>query len=476
MAELRTDRTDGAAAATGVARTTARENIARPFAGRPLVVVMGMHRSGASVLAKMLQLLGVDMTDAGADRHGPDAAPWERPEIVAFNTRLLEIVGRPLGHPAHALPFPPGWWGAPAVQAVKRDAQAYLRRTLEDRYGLWGFKDLRVTRLLPFWQQVFDELGLRPVWLWAVRDPAASAASVVRARLAATPEIAEAMWFIYNAEAQKFVGEEAAAIIDYVRWADAPAAVVEELLDRLPLTWRGSSAELLECVRAMAPPSARDAGPPPTLQSPLVQNFFQAVRDPDGSDKSRRVRGSVTQAVDILRTLVSPYAALVEPSASVAVPALPPAADPAPALLLAQQRATEAEGALAETEELLSREIEARGSENAWLKQQYLDGKRLLAEKDEQLRGGLSGGAGENARLRLELDEEALRRTEAERRLAEVAGTADRQRVQLKEELDQVRRELALQRAANEKYLSRIYELRASLKTGEGAPAAGSRG
>jgi len=456
MGQLATDRTGGAASGTVIA--TSPSPSAAPLAGRPLVVVMGMHRSGASVLARMLQLLGVDMAEA-ADATGADTGAWERPEVVAFNTRLLELVGRPLDHPAHALPFPPGWWAAPAVQAVKREAQAYLRATLADHYGLWGFKDLRVTRLLPFWQQLFDELGLRPVWLWSVRDPAQSAASAVRSRLAATPEIAEAMWFVYNAEAQKFVGEEAAAIIDYVRWAEAPGGVVEELLERLPLTWRGSAGELLECVRRVAPPPVAHAPVPSAIRSPLVQSFFEAVRDPERSDTSRRVRGSVTQAVDILRTLVSPYAALVGPEAA--------SSDPAPAFLHAEQRAAEAESTLAETEELLSREIEARSSENAWLRQQHLDGKRLLAAKDEQLRDGLADKAAENARLRLELDAQAVRQAEIERRLAELTGTADRQRAQLKEELDGVRRELALQRAANEKYLSRIYELRASARTGK---------
>lgn len=460
MGQLRTDGT-----APGTAITTPGASPAPPLAGRPVVVVMGMHRSGASVLARMLQLLGVDMADAddgAADK--AEGGAWERPEIVAFNTRLLALVGRPLGHPAHALPFPPGWWAAPEVQAVKREAQAFLRQTLADRYGLWGFKDLRVTRLLPFWQQLFDELGLRPVWLWSVRDPAQSAASAVRARLAATAEIAEAMWFIYNAEAQKFVGEDAAAIIDYVRWAEAPGGVVEELLERLPLTWRGSAGELLECVRRVAPPPVAQAPVPSAIRSPLVHSFFEAVRDPERSDTSRRLRGSVTQAVDILRTLVSPYAALIDPDAR-------PAADAAPALASAEQRATEAESALAETEDLLSREIEARSSENAWLQQQYLEGKRQLAAKDEQLRDGLTDRAAENARLRLELDAQAVRQGEVERRLAELTGTADQQRALLKEELDGVRRELTLQRAANEKYLSRIYELRASAKTADAPPA-----
>ena len=450
----------------------ASQDLQLPFAERPIFIIVGMHRSGASILAKMLQILGVDMAETGADGEGPG---WERPEIVAFNDRLLEIIGRPLASPVHSLPFPAGWWGNPRVLALKRDVQAYLREALDGRYGMWGFKDLRVTRLLPFWQQIFDEMGLRPNYLWAVRDPADCAGSAVASGLAVNPEIAEAMWFIYNADIHKFVGEDAVAVVDYADWSDEPTEVVEMLLDRLPLTWRGSHGELLECVREMT--ARRRGSPASSIQSPLVRTFYDAIRDPDRSDKSLRYRSSVAQAVDILRQLVAPYAALVNGHAA-SLPAPPPRpALPAAngALGDALARAEQAEAEARETEAVLTRELEARVSENSWLQQQFLDGKRALTEREEEHRRAQSQAEAESQRIRLELEASAVEARATQRKMDDLHAAAERQRRQAKEELEQLRKELALQKTANEKYLSRIYELKAMRRTdgaGDAAPSA----
>ena len=86
-------------------------DIVRPFKSRPVFLILGMYGSGASLVAQMLQLLGVDMVEGepANDDRAP-AGAWERPEIVNFNDRLLEALGRPLNSNVHALPFAAGWW------------------------------------------------------------------------------------------------------------------------------------------------------------------------------------------------------------------------------------------------------------------------------------------------------------------------------------------------------------------------------
>jgi len=431
----------------------ARE-LARPT-GRPVFVVLGMHGSGGTTLARVLQLLGVDIAPADA------ADNWERPEISGINDRLLALLGRPLSGPAHALPFPAGWWSDPRIQAVKRDAQAVLRAALADRYGAWGFKDARVSRLLPFWDQVFDEMELAPAYLWAVRDPAGCAAAAVARGLAADAGVAQAMWFVYNADIHKGLGDGAALVVDHQAWADRPEAVVAAILDRLPLAWRGTPAELTECVRAIA--VDRPTSPPASpVHSPVVQSFFDALRDVEGSEASRRYRVQVTQAVEVLRTLVTPFAALVAGApASLPAPLPPPPAPTSDGALLA--RAEQAEAALRETEEVLTREIEARVSENAWLGRQFADAKRRLAEA--------ANPSAEAAPARAELDAALDLARTTQRKLDDLYAAGERQRREAKEELERVQRDLQVQKAANEKYLSRIYELKAQRKTDAAAAA-----
>lgn len=486
-----------------------------PFGGRPLIVLVGMHRSGASVIAKMLQLLGVDMADASGD--------WERPEIAVFNDRLLAAIGRPLHGPVHALPFPPGWWGEPRVQAIKREAQAYLRDTLRDLYGLWGFKDLRVTRLLPFWQQIFDEMGLKPIYLWAVRDPAECAASAVASGLVQDPRIAEAMWFIYNADAHKYVGDDAVAIVDYAAWGEDPQRVVDMLLGSLPLTWRGSRTELLECLRAITLETRGRRAASSPIHSPLVQAFYEAIRDPDRTEKSLRTRDSVAQAVDILRTLVAPFAALAGMVPRQAAELAPPAAFSEPeaegansideemvAPLLA--RAEEAEGAVRETAEALSTAL-ARAAEaeaararaeaaetNGRNIEQALDMMRARAEDAERARRdaedalqAATARAEQAERARREIEEPLAR--EIDERIAEngwlqqqfldqkralalleeqremAASRMDGELERLRKLIEEQRNEIAGQKDLNAKYLSRIYELKAGQRTDDDVPA-----
>ena len=402
--------------------------------------------------------------------------------------------------------------------------QSYLRDTLGGRYGLWGFKDLRVTRLLPFWQQVFDEMGLRPSYVWAVRDPAQCAASAVASGLVADPQIAEAMWFIYNADAHKYVGDQAVAIVDYAAWGEEPAAVVEMLLGRLPLSWRGSQAELLECLRAITLETRARGGASSPIHSPLVQAFYEAIRDPERTDKSLRTRDSVAQAVDILRTLIAPFAVLAS-SASQSLrstPELTPPARPAidesggapaidtaeisklrvraeeaeAALAAAANRAEEAEAALAaaadraaeaeavlaartatadqaeaasrEAEEALSRELEERVAENGWLQQQFQDQKRALALLEEQ-RQQAAAHTDTGARRMLQRTEQL------DRDLAEARERSAAESVRMLDRLGELERELAQQRDANDKYLSRIYELKGAKDApGDPRPATAS--
>ena len=139
------------------------------------MVVLGMHRSGTSLLSNALHVLGVDMADE-TDHVSPKnpGGFWERPELVAIHDEILAAMGRPISLPSHVLPFRPAWWRAKEVQALKPKLKAYLREQLADSENPWGFKDPRTCRMLPLWREVFRELNLEPVYVVAVRRPAES--------------------------------------------------------------------------------------------------------------------------------------------------------------------------------------------------------------------------------------------------------------------------------------------------------------
>ena len=97
---------------------------------RPIVIVLGMHRSGTSLCSNVLSALGIDMTDDDVQVHPSNArGHWERREIVAFHDRILGLLNRAHMSPFDDFPLPEGWWADPEVVQVKREIIAFLRKT-----------------------------------------------------------------------------------------------------------------------------------------------------------------------------------------------------------------------------------------------------------------------------------------------------------------------------------------------------------
>src|SRR6185503_223492 len=94
---------------------------------RPLVMVLGMHRSGTSLCAHVLSALGVDMADTlvsiGHDGPAPDnpRGHWERWEVLLLHNRILELLNRDYLQPTHDFGFPVAWWADPAITQVRRE-------------------------------------------------------------------------------------------------------------------------------------------------------------------------------------------------------------------------------------------------------------------------------------------------------------------------------------------------------------------
>jgi hypothetical protein len=227
-----------------------RSSFRRSAQGREIVVVLGMYRSGASLLANVLHLLGVDMLDAPPQAAAGDtvaAGAWERPEFAAIHDEILEAVGVPVGSPAHAGPFPAGWWRAVELQDQKKRLRDLLAGHLSEVRRPWGFKDPRTCRLLPLWGEILEELDVSPRFVWAVRHPAEAAQSTAAAnpsrRPIAVPQ-AEVMWLAYNYDILRYAGRHSPIIVPYDQWFENPLALAKDLAFQLDLVWQSSEHEL----------------------------------------------------------------------------------------------------------------------------------------------------------------------------------------------------------------------------------------
>ena len=231
-----------------------------PAFPRPRVVVLlGMHRTGTSLAAQMLQNLGVGLGGPlmPANFANPDGY-FEHLDVVAAQEAALRTMGASWDTCWSALPQTPRL--APEAYAQTRtQLEAVAERELEAQGGLWGFKDPRTLRFLPMWDEIFARLGVEPIFVLSLRDPRAVAASLY-ARDRMPHAIGELLWIEHVSEALARLGPRLSLILHFERWFEAPEAQVEALA-RVVRAQRAGRRRRREI--GAAPPSAlgeRSAG------------------------------------------------------------------------------------------------------------------------------------------------------------------------------------------------------------------------
>jgi len=201
-----------------------------------MVVVLGMHRSGTSLLAQIIGRLDVAL---GSDLLLDPAADnkygyWEHHEIAMTQDFLLASLGRMWHEPRGVLPLPEGWLDSePARRATATLIDIVRRERVAAGTALWGFKDPRTLRFLPMWDRVLTACGVRPVYLLAVRRPDSVAASLIK-RNGMSVHQARFLWLQHNLA--PFRGSNPpsiAATIDYDLWFERPAHNMGRLLGAL---------------------------------------------------------------------------------------------------------------------------------------------------------------------------------------------------------------------------------------------------
>jgi O-antigen biosynthesis protein len=172
--------------------TDAHEFIDSPK--RCVVCVLGMHRSGTSVAARLINLLGVSLgaeDDLLAPKPDNPTGYWEYRPILELNDEILARLGGSFHQPP---PLTPGWEMKAELADLRRRARDLVACTFAA--GNWGWKDPRTCLTLPFWKQI-----LAPVqYVICMRSPAEVAASL-ETRDGSSVEKCIRLWHIYTAAA-----------------------------------------------------------------------------------------------------------------------------------------------------------------------------------------------------------------------------------------------------------------------------------
>ena len=162
------------------------------------LVVMGMHRSGTSALAGLLNHLGVEMGSflMPAQERVNEKGFWEQEKVVSVHDRLLQYYGFSWDDPR---PLPQDWWLQDFSQQCLEEISGIIAEDMKAS-TLWAIKDPRMCRLLPLWRLIFNRLNIEPMFLCIVRNPLEVAASLY-SRDSMPKDLAILLWLQHNLEA-----------------------------------------------------------------------------------------------------------------------------------------------------------------------------------------------------------------------------------------------------------------------------------
>ena len=187
------------------------------------VVVLGMHRSGTSVVAHVLNALGIyagkpdDL--APADMFNPSGF-WEHKEVVALVDEILETLGAGWLDTANA--DVSRLTGDQRAAYVAR-ARRIVARSFEGR-GPFLLKDPRISLLFPLWREALQN----PICVITWRDPMAVARSLAT-RDDWPPLVSIALWEHYTRTLLRDTEGLPRVLVSYEELIAEPARVTRSL-------------------------------------------------------------------------------------------------------------------------------------------------------------------------------------------------------------------------------------------------------
>lgn len=145
-----------------------------------LYIVLGLHRSGSSLVANILRCLNVKMGDRfpRANRHNPRGY-WEDTDFIRMNARLLRRAGGKWSQPPpHAEILAAGEFYAGQIKTL---LEGKMEGSLRVKGQRWGWKDPRTCLTIAVYHKILTEqLGITPHYVVAQRSRGAMIDSLVR--------------------------------------------------------------------------------------------------------------------------------------------------------------------------------------------------------------------------------------------------------------------------------------------------------
>ena len=212
------------------------------------VLILGMHRSGTSMLAGTLRRAGVDLGQVYDTPFPLNPTGLQEPlALVYMHEHLLEASG--------------GAWHDPPAQVVWGKLHRAVRDLfIESRAGrpLWGFKEPRTLLVAEGWIEALADWTAVGIF----RDPAEVAASLA-GRNGFAVDKGFALWTAYNRRLVALQRAHGFPVVEFTRDAVRMRSRLDRLLDRLGLAPGAAAC----CFDATIPRHAAPALPAPPAEA-----------------------------------------------------------------------------------------------------------------------------------------------------------------------------------------------------------------
>jgi hypothetical protein len=190
------------------------------------LIILGMHRSGTSLLTGLLGQVGVRM---GRSLYAPQKGVnekgfWEHEDIVDTHDELLLHLRSQWDD---LLPLKDKWWEDEAVQPYVARLQSFVKRDFSEA-AVWALKDPRMCRLLPLWIPIFEVRQIRPVFICMNRNPFEVIASLQK-RDRFSREKALVLWLSHTLSAESYSRGRSRIFIDFDQVVADPVRVLQTI-------------------------------------------------------------------------------------------------------------------------------------------------------------------------------------------------------------------------------------------------------
>lgn len=198
-----------------------------------VVCIAGMHRSGTSMITRLLNLSGFYLGDEkdliGASNDNTEGF-WENSKFVELNDEILSVLGGGWDYPPI---FNDRWESQPELLYLRVKAAKLLANF--EKQDRWAWKDPRNSILLPFWKQFFPNMKV----VICVRNPF-DVYSSLRKRNYFSPASSFNLWLKYYEILLSSVSPENRLITHYDVYFHDPIAELGRVLKFLEVPYSES--------------------------------------------------------------------------------------------------------------------------------------------------------------------------------------------------------------------------------------------